>query len=1798
MSYDVKPSKGAGIRAFYKVTPSTASEGTSDIDKHLTSLADLEKTVEKSGLGRVITDAVPGLQTPTKKESVKFEFISLSKGENEPVELYYSADGKQDTLRRRLKSVYPSSFDIEKVHLDLGHNLIEPIPLSIDEFKDRLKADQLYRNKEEYFDFIQRHGEIESGETPPTVTALDAATAINLDEALGHNGDETESGDDAEGDTNNEGVYEKQKKGLPWFDRKNTNDLEEHFDIDDEDSTKEPTSFVHSVDTIEASPSSAESDSEANRESRDPFSAMETDSSEPDTKPDDEQQTTDSGGGLSGEAEGEGPSGDISPDGGATSSVNSTDTSPKTSSDSPEDSESGTEADGNTDEVEEAVSASSEEREPNEGFSFGESDEEQSHDEDEDERVVYEDGDTTYPLRIVIEDEYLTGVVKLNHPDTIPENEPLVTLDGPTMNKNGEILVRPSVEYTEPNATRWYGQEETTKDWMTTLDTATESNPEYDSENHDEEIDSPEALQTLFTHLEEAADPTAYQVVFEAKPDWDKQAQRRKKNIRSGEFDEPWLEKYVLGGTSTDEDRDLKAYEYRRIKLIENKRPRETFDINIRAISLAPKEDFSNDASDPTEPPGEKQDRIRETMQSLTPLLDPLDGVYYGIKGEVAAKGDNGMSINPTADEVVTNFFERNIVRTEDRRGAFTSLNLWNDPKQHPEIVVNGRELGELIIIPSGEDMDSDVFRSTGTRDKDIEPLRRPRPEIHKGFSDGMALGYAYDENGIPEDDPTCLPEEKLTNHWALFGASGSGKTVNTISMLLSAHANTSGPTILVDPKQGNMVENYCKSHLARFGNIRDVKVFNVPETLPAIPFFDIRPHLHEGMNRDDAIQQKVDEFHMVMEMIDSNYSTAYVAKTVLGALIKARFDAKYGDSHYTLDDLYSLAVDLYANQNLPRVSHQPQVEHILSNQLHNSEQDFKNTMQAVINRLDDLQEDINLYRLFNQNPEWDDENGTYKFNRMTPEKYERAEESDNVDIEDVDLPKSALDFREFLDTDTVFLFDTGNFVRDESQQAFSMYILSALWGAVRARYNDRDSHETIDHTVKVVIDESAPIVSTELVTNTLIPEGREFGLSLGMIMQFPGQVANQGVEGSFDELKNNVQSKIYGHIDPNRSIADSLIHGKKDASAIKNKIRRLRGGEWIVDLPEPEFGVDVPPPFSLKSLEIPEGHPEGDSPFNDSERELFYERYSTRKSGTQNRYGFTRPDPEDLDDDGEVTELNTGSDIDSDDSEPEEPEESEASTPDAGTEDADSKSGFTDGIFGETSTNGDAIASTESGPVSQSDTAPTDASAQSERVADSSSNTGAEASETSSNTNGSEDSDPLFEDIAPFPATEINDILSSNDMTSPDGVQTAAFDVESKYGADTEEFHRALVTLSNQAEAYGTHVTPAELWEAFKHSGGRNTDSGTQPTDVSDVDDPQEESSVNANDFTDHSKLASSKSDSDNEESTSEPETEDETTMNQESAEADSTVEQPVSESGEDDTSSKDADSSEGLDTDLNISDEVAKKANEAVEEIEPEPDSQDHKQSPADVSLETPVRKNGSLLSREEREDLGLSRDDVEFMALVADAFRDELEGYELTETMKNFDDRAGEPDLEKLQDEGYIDPATVLRQKYYSLTRDGWRLINNGVPGNKFGDHMEKIGHRVGVFLLSRALSELPGVTISEYEEHDGETYDVIGYNKDGSIHLVGEVETQSNNKTAVVDDYQKLAAAPGEAVWAFPSHSTLEEVWNTLVDQEMVDPASGRVDRAQFLQDWLDENPEDGIHKVRSYSQLKDSVTGGN
>ena len=73
----------------------------------------------------------------------RFEFLAISDGPDEPVEFFYGADAHLDTLEKRLRSIYPSTFDIERVDIDVAGRLIQPVEFTPQEFVDHYEAGRL-----------------------------------------------------------------------------------------------------------------------------------------------------------------------------------------------------------------------------------------------------------------------------------------------------------------------------------------------------------------------------------------------------------------------------------------------------------------------------------------------------------------------------------------------------------------------------------------------------------------------------------------------------------------------------------------------------------------------------------------------------------------------------------------------------------------------------------------------------------------------------------------------------------------------------------------------------------------------------------------------------------------------------------------------------------------------------------------------------------------------------------------------------------------------------------------------------------------------------------------------------------------------------------------------------------------------------------------------------------------------------------------------------------------------------------------------------------------------------------------------------------------------------------------------------------------------------------------------------------------------------------------------------------------------------------------------------------------------
>lgn len=144
-----------------------------------------------------------------------------------------------------------------------------------------------------------------------------------------------------------------------------------------------------------------------------------------------------------------------------------------------------------------------------------------------------------------------------------------------------------------------------------------------------------------------------------------------------------------------------------------------------------------------------------------------------------------------------------------------------------------------------------------------------------------------------------------------------------------------------------------------------------------------------------------------------------------------------------------------------------------------------------------------------------------------------------------------------------------------------------------------------------------------------LLEKGRSFGLSVGLSLQFPEQIEEEGNRQVYLNVLKDVATTLVGKVSVDREIARAMAHEQMDPAAFANRIRSLPRGEWIAQLPSPTFGETGPEPFSLKPLPIPAGHPESSEPLDDAEERAFEDALGRVQESTAEEYGV--PEREEL---------------------------------------------------------------------------------------------------------------------------------------------------------------------------------------------------------------------------------------------------------------------------------------------------------------------------------------------------------------------------------------------------------------------------------------------------------------------------------------------------------------------------------------------------------------------------------------
>ncbi|WP_188884296.1 ATP-binding protein, partial [Halarchaeum grantii] len=774
------------------------------------------------------------------------------------------------------------------------------------------------------------------------------------------------------------------------------------------------------------------------------------------------------------------------------------------------------------------------------------------------------------------------------------------TIERPTVTEDGTILARPATGTVSPYGVRWQGAATRKKDWMTSLTPFTDG----EDEESLSAVDRPgAALASLIDHVNDATEPLAFQVVFQRRESWQSDAELRKEDLIDGR--DTWSQRLIGDLLEFEEyehdhdERELSDIVVRRLNAIEATNPQRSFTTNIRAVGV------------PTSDDGEES--LDERLSSLAPVFDPLDGPFYDVDAErVRSSGFREAKKEKNARNALQRLINREIVTG---RG-----------KTRPDFVLSGRELANFLLVPSSEQLSIEGSRGTRAEQQSRNPLTRPDPDLLSEFRAGMAVGYALDETGEPEDEPVRVPPSLLPTHYGRFGTTGAGKSKAQINELLSLYANTSGPTIHIEPKGDGMTENYMRAHAAGFG-LEDLEEnvihFSIPEDLPGFSFFNIQPALENGVRREDAVQKKADHYEEILKLVmgQERYERATVAPGLIKTLIKALFDEEHGREN----GQYRESTEYFAHRQLenaldqlweagppqPDLSAAPQstdeaVTRSLRRQLQADKTTFSNIMGGVSNRLAMISDDATLRRIFN-----------------------------NTDPQ--------FDFRDLLDEDTMVLFDLGD-LREDAARIMTGVILTNLEAALQEENQDVATHPD-EYVVNLLIDEAASVAVSD-VMNNLLEQGRSFRLSVGLSMQFPEQMKAEGGRRAYLNVLNNVGSPLVGKISVDRELAQAMAHEEMDPEDFANRIRSLPRGEWIANLPSPVFGETGPYPFSLAPLPIPTGHPESDQPLTSDEEARFEDTLTRLHDHVGDAYGVTEDEtpttqtPEEL---GDVLDVADG---------------------------------------------------------------------------------------------------------------------------------------------------------------------------------------------------------------------------------------------------------------------------------------------------------------------------------------------------------------------------------------------------------------------------------------------------------------------------------------------------------------------------------------------------------------------------
>lgn len=749
-------------------------------------------------------------------------------------------------------------------------------------------------------------------------------------------------------------------------------------------------------------------------------------------------------------------------------------------------------------------------------------------------------------------------------------------------------------------------------------------------------------LVTVAEALADAPVPAVYQAVIGPFYDWTSTAEYRIRQLndgRSGVLGGIW--DFVFPRSREERQRYQPPLpDQRRIEGISDRSTRHSVTVSARAVALT--------RTDP-----DAADRLATRLKTA---FEAVAGDYHEVQGHVATDGDRGQ-IGDALGYLPT----RSVLRPGQQLYADLLLVRLHAPTYHKRrgslpfvtpqsraLILDPSELPHVCLV-GGAELPHGSQRALSTRRAERTGLSLPPPPILDRYrGPGWPLGIPLDADRTTRAQPVCLVPDLQTLHLLIVGATGAGKSTTLTTGMLANHAVTDGPAILIDAKGGGMARDYLRTHYAQYGHLDDVIYLNCAESLPAVSLFDIRPLLDVGVAREEARSRVAGHYQEVLQgvMGAERFGRAIQSPKVIRNHLRALFDPVHGADAVSHRDLVTALRRTQRDREPPAVT-DPALEGHFDSLLASEPRVFSQVMGGALARVETIATDGRLAPLFDHVPEeptlFDDAGDASQTtsSESIPETdgQDAGREPEGVtetagatdppsgpDVDDIPAdesdspapassPAPSFSFTDLLDDDRVIVIDFGG-MEDSVKRTLTLVLLSQLWVALRAR--DERTEKTQNGLVNLYLEDAGSVANTTLV-DTLLSQGRSFGLSVTLGVQYPGQLATSDPSrDTYREALNETATMLVGNVSVDEDLARVLATDAMDPSQIARRLASLGRGEWLCR-PAAEFGADPPAPFLLESLPPPPGHPASDEPVAD----VFTEAFSACRERSTRRYGL-----------------------------------------------------------------------------------------------------------------------------------------------------------------------------------------------------------------------------------------------------------------------------------------------------------------------------------------------------------------------------------------------------------------------------------------------------------------------------------------------------------------------------------------------------------------------------------------------